>query len=590
MFAAPRPARPSAGTRVGLRRARMGRTRAALAAALAFALGIGTAHAQAPVADAGDDLEVDPGTRVTLDGSRSSDPDGAPLTFAWGENASEPVTLSGTTKARLSFTAPETPGALTFRLTVTDPAELSDSDRVTATVRNLVVSFEDATIGPLALTLGETIEPVRLPEASGGNGTLLYSLTSEPAGLAGLDFDPESRWLTGTPTEAGSFTFTWHATDEDGHTAAVVFLVTVRDLVVSFGDATTGPLALTLGETIEPVRLPEASGGNGTLLYSLTSEPAGLAGLDFDPESRWLTGTPTEAGSFTFTWRATDEDGRTAAVVFLVTVRDLVVSFGDATTGPLALTLGETMTRVRLPEASGGNGTLLYSLTSEPAGLAGLDFNPGSRWLTGTPTEAGNFTFTWRATDEDGRTAELVFLVTVNRAPVAYAGDDLTVNPGAPVRLDGSGSVDPDGDILTFAWTQTQGTQVTLSDAGYVQPSFTAPWQPGPLVFRLTVTNPGGLSASDEVTVTVGDLVPTFGDVEVALLVLDVGQEMEAVVLPEARGGNGTLSYGLGSFPLGLAGLDFDPASRRLSGTPATKGEYVFVYSSPPGGAGPTYS
>ena len=152
------------------------------------------------------------------------------------------------------------------------------------------------------------------------------------------------------------------------------------------------------------------------------------------------------------------------------------------------------------------------------------------------------------------------------------------MDPGAPARLDGSGSSDPDGDILTFAWTQTRGSQVRLSDASYVQPSFEAPWRPEPLVFRLTVTDPDGLSDSDEVTVTVRDLAPTFGDSEVAPLVLDVEHEMEAVVLPEASGGNGALSYGLASAPAGLAGLDFDPAARRLSGTPDAKGQYIFTY------------
>ena len=89
---------------------------------------------KSPVADAGDDVEVEPGAQVTLDGSGSSDPNGDRLTFAWTQTAGETVTLSGTDRARLSFTAPATPGSLTFRLTVTDPDGLSDTDEVTVLV------------------------------------------------------------------------------------------------------------------------------------------------------------------------------------------------------------------------------------------------------------------------------------------------------------------------------------------------------------------------------------------------------------------------------------------------------------------------
>ena len=162
--------------------------------------------------------------------------------------------------------------------------------------------------------------------------------------------------------------------------------------------------------------------------------------------------------------------------------------------------------------------------------------------------------------------------------PVADAGADLKVDPEAPVALDGSGSSDPDGDTLTFAWSRASGTAVTLAGTDSAAPSFTAPWQPGDLVFQLTVTDPDGLAASDEVTVTVRDLAPGFGSAAVSSPALVVGEAMEAMGLPEATGGNGALTYSLASVPAGLAGLSFDPATRRLSGTPTEEGTYVFTY------------
>jgi hypothetical protein len=92
-----------------------------------------------------------------------------------------------------------------------------------------------------------------------------------------------------------------------------------------------------------------------------------------------------------------------------------------------------------------------------------------------------------------------------NNPPVANAGDDQVVTEATVVTLDGSGSSDPDGDTITYAWSQTSGPAVTISDASSVNPTFTAPNVDADtdLVFQLVV-NDGELdSATDTVTVTV---------------------------------------------------------------------------------------
>lgn len=97
-----------------------------------------------------------------------------------------------------------------------------------------------------------------------------------------------------------------------------------------------------------------------------------------------------------------------------------------------------------------------------------------------------------------------------NQAPTADAGPDQTVASAAAVTLDGTGSSDPDaGQTLTYAWTQTGGDTVTLSDATAVGPSFTAPTlaagEPDQtLTFSLIVTDNLGLASNaDTVTITV---------------------------------------------------------------------------------------
>ena len=91
--------------------------------------------------------------------------------------------------------------------------------------------------------------------------------------------------------------------------------------------------------------------------------------------------------------------------------------------------------------------------------------------------------------------------VVPNEAPEAViAGGetlDVTAKRGtARVRLDGRGSYDPDGDALTYVWTrdgEVVGTAARLQER----------LSSGTYEYELTVTDPGGLSGSDTVTVTV---------------------------------------------------------------------------------------
>ncbi|NUQ74900.1 MAG: peptidase [Polyangiaceae bacterium] len=91
-----------------------------------------------------------------------------------------------------------------------------------------------------------------------------------------------------------------------------------------------------------------------------------------------------------------------------------------------------------------------------------------------------------------------------NTAPTANAGPDQSVNANDAVTLDASASSDPENDPLTFAWAQTNGPAVVLTDGTTANAKFTAPAfaMDTVLTFEVTVSD-GVQSATDTVDILV---------------------------------------------------------------------------------------
>ena len=88
--------------------------------------------------------------------------------------------------------------------------------------------------------------------------------------------------------------------------------------VPSFGAAANpGDRTYMEGTAIDPLTLPEATGGNGRLTYGLSPD---VPGLSFIASMRQLTGTPSTAGIYDMTYTVTDADGDTDTLGFTITV------------------------------------------------------------------------------------------------------------------------------------------------------------------------------------------------------------------------------------------------------------------------------
>ncbi len=91
------------------------------------------------------------------------------------------------------------------------------------------------------------------------------------------------------------------------------------DLVPDFGTAAVAAQEYTEGAAIPALRLPAATGGDGTLTYRLT--PAPPPGLALDAGTRTLSGTPAAAqGPVRYAWTVTDADGDTDVIAFTIEV------------------------------------------------------------------------------------------------------------------------------------------------------------------------------------------------------------------------------------------------------------------------------
>jgi hypothetical protein len=474
-----------------------------------------------PTANAGADQTVNEGSGVILDGSNSSDPDGSISSYSWSQTGGTSVSLSGASSSRPTFTAPIVGGtgqALTFQLTVTDNGGLSATDTVIVNVSN-VNQAPTANAGPDQTVNEESSVTLDGSNSSDPDGTISSYSWSQTGGTSvSLSGASSSRPTFTAPTVGGTgqaLTFQLTVTDDGGLSATDTVIINISninqaptanagpDQTVNEGSNVTldGSNSSDSDGTISSYNWSQTGGGSVSLSGASSSKPTFTAPT---------VGAPGDALTFQLT--VTDNGGSSATDTVTINVSNMNQA-PTANAGPDQTVDEQTMVTLDSSNSSDPDDDNVSYLWTQTSGTSvSLSDATASQPTFTSPAVGSNgeaLTFHLTVTDGSGLNSSdtcIVNVTHVNVSPMANAGLDQTVFEGDTVTLIGSNSSDPDGDIVSYLWSQTEGTTVSLSDAAAPQPTFTAHGVGSggeSLTFQLTVTDDGGLISTDTCIVNI---------------------------------------------------------------------------------------
>ena len=417
-------------------------------------------------------------------------------------------------------------------------------------------------VAQISPVLDEEIPKITTSKLSNGVRKKSYSLQLKASGTtpiiwthtgelpAGLKLSTSGK-ISGTPTKAGSYTFTVKAENAAGESSKKFTLkVTQTTITGTVPTASTCKAAFTA--TIKA--------SNGTSPYKWSISGGKLPdGLTLNTETGVIAGSPTTAGKFSFTVKAKDKNGVTATKTYTVTVTQTKISGTVSSTATRKGTFTSTL------KAIGGAEPYTWSI-SEGALPNGLKLGEATGKITGSPTKAGKFTFTVKVVDKNGAAATKAYTVKVTQTTISG-----TIPSTATRKSTYAGTLTASNGAKPYTWSISKGELPDGLKLNETTGKITgSPTKAGKFTFTVKAVDKNKVAATKACTVKITQTTIT-GSI---LTAVSVKAPYSSALKAEGGASPYTWSVSSGKLPNGLT---IKKEIGEISGTPTKAGSYTFT-------------